>query len=84
MPDRIRRSSREDVVAVARRRDSGVTLAQIAKDFGISVQTLTNWLKRGRYRRGSSSWSDEGLIADEPRRAVRSLAILRIAGWRCQ
>lgn len=35
---------RRDVVAVARRGDA--SLEQIAKDFGISVNSVTNWLKR--------------------------------------
>jgi transposase len=35
---------RQDVVRVARKRE--VPLTQIAKDFGISNATLTNWLKR--------------------------------------
>jgi transposase-like protein len=39
------REFRDDVIAVARRRENGVTLAQIAKDFGISEGCLTNWLK---------------------------------------
>lgn len=44
MPRPYPREFREDVVAVARRREGGVTLAQIAKDFGISESCLTNWL----------------------------------------
>ena len=44
MPRPYQREFREDVVAVARRREGGVTLAQIAKDFGISESCLTNWL----------------------------------------
>jgi transposase len=35
---------RDDVVAVARRGQT--SLAQIAKDFGISEGTLSNWMKR--------------------------------------
>jgi transposase len=35
---------RDDVVAVARRGQA--PLAQIAKDFGISDGTLSNWMKR--------------------------------------
>jgi transposase len=35
---------REDVVRVARKRES--SLVQIAKDFGISDATLANWLKQ--------------------------------------
>ncbi len=36
---------REDVVRVARNREPGVHLKQIAADFGISESCLTNWLK---------------------------------------
>ena len=36
---------REDVVRVARAREAGVTLAQVAKDFGIHEMTLTKWLR---------------------------------------
>lgn len=35
---------RDDVVAVARKGQT--SLAQIAKDFGISEGTLSNWMKR--------------------------------------
>jgi transposase-like protein len=35
---------RDDVVAVARKGEAPIS--QIAKDFGISDQTLHNWLKR--------------------------------------
>ncbi len=34
---------REDVIAVARRREGGVTLAQITMDFGISGGCCMNW-----------------------------------------
>lgn len=37
---------REDVVAVAKNREAGVSLKQIATDFGISYATLTNWLRQ--------------------------------------
>src|ERR1700712_4130753 len=36
---------REDVVNVARRRESGVTLEQIAPDFGVHPMTLSKWLR---------------------------------------
>lgn len=39
------REFREDVVAVARRREPGVTIKQIADDFGISQTCLQNWLR---------------------------------------
>ena len=37
---------REDVVRVARNREPGVELSQIAKDFGIHVTTLYSWMKK--------------------------------------
>jgi len=45
MPAPYPQEFRDDVVAVARGRDAGVTLKQIADDFGISEATLSNWLK---------------------------------------
>lgn len=36
---------RDEVVNVARKREHGVTLRQIAMDFGISEATLQSWLK---------------------------------------
>ncbi len=52
MPGPYPQEFREDVVAVARSRESGVTLAQIAKDFGISEQSLSNWLKQADVEEG--------------------------------
>ena len=37
---------RDDVVRVARNRESGVELSQIAKDFGIHFTTLYGWMKK--------------------------------------
>jgi transposase len=36
---------RDDVVRVARNRESGVTVEQIAKDFGVHPMTLTKWMR---------------------------------------
>lgn len=44
---------REDVVAVARRRESVVTIRQIANDFGISEATLQNWLRQADVEEGN-------------------------------
>ena len=41
---------RDDVVRVARNREPGQQLKQIAADFGISESCLTNWLKRAEER----------------------------------
>lgn len=45
MPAPYPQEFRDDVVAVARGREPGVRLKQIAEDFGISEATLSNWLK---------------------------------------
>ncbi len=44
MPRPYPKEFRDDVVAVARRRDPGTTLRQIATDFGISESCLNTWL----------------------------------------
>ena len=44
MPRPYPREFREDVIRVARNREPGVRIKDIAKDFGISESCLTNWL----------------------------------------
>lgn len=46
MPGPYPREFREDAVAVARSRESGVTIKQVATDFGVSAATLQNWLRQ--------------------------------------
>jgi transposase-like protein len=48
MPKPYPREFRDDVVRVARSRDAGVTLDQIAADFGIHPMTLSKWLRQAR------------------------------------
>lgn len=43
----------EDVVAVARRRESAATFKQIATDFRISEATLQNWLRQADVEEGN-------------------------------
>jgi transposase len=64
---------RDDVIAIARRREPDVTLAQIATDFGISESYLKNWLSRAHPRR---RWS-RGLTTGE---VEKDRALRR--GWR--
>lgn len=45
MPQPYPKEFRDDVVRVARNREPGVHLKQIAADFGISESCLTNWMK---------------------------------------
>lgn len=51
MPKPYPQEFRDDVVAVARKRE--VPLKQIAKDFGISEGCLSNWLKRADVEAGN-------------------------------
>lgn len=44
MPRAFPREFRDDVVAIARRRE--VSFARIAKDFGISETTVQNWVSK--------------------------------------
>nr|WP_040162443.1 IS3 family transposase [Nigerium massiliense] len=46
MPKPYPKEFRDDVVRVARAREAGVTLAQVAKDFGIHEMTLNKWLRK--------------------------------------
>lgn len=45
MPKPFPREFREDVVRVARDREPGVTLEQVAADFGVHPMTLSKWLR---------------------------------------
>ncbi len=40
------REFRDDVVRVARNREDGVTIEQVAADFGIHSMTLSKWLRQ--------------------------------------
>ena len=44
---------RDDVVRVARNREPGVTIEQIAKDFGVHPMTLQKWLRRAGIDEGA-------------------------------
>jgi transposase-like protein len=55
MPKPYPREFREDVVRVARSRDEGVTLRQVAADFGISETCLTNWLAQADRENGGKA-----------------------------
>ena len=46
---------RDDVVRVARNREPGVTIEQIAKDFGIHPMMLQKWMSRADIDEGSKT-----------------------------
>ena len=47
MPKPYPKEFREEVVRVARSREPGVRLKDVAHDFGITESCLTNWMSRG-------------------------------------
>lgn len=75
MPKPYPREFRDDVVRVARRRDPGVTLEQIAADFGLHPMTLSKWLRQAKVddgdKPGVTSTESEELRA--ARRRIRLL-----------
>lgn len=75
MPAPYPREFRDDVVAVARRREPGVTLKRIAEDFGIAEASLTNWLKQSDIEDGRKpgQTKDEAAEVRELRRRNRLL-----------
>ena len=52
MPQAYPKEFRYDVVAVAQRREAGVTIKEIADDFGISEACLQNWLRKADVESG--------------------------------
>ena len=54
MPKPYPREFREDVVRVARNRESGVTIEQVASDFGVHPMTLHKWLRQADVEDGSN------------------------------
>lgn len=55
MPKPYPREFREDVVRVARNREDGVTLEQVAHDFGVHPMTLNKWLRQDRVDAGEQT-----------------------------
>ena len=69
------REFREDVVRVARSREPGVTLARIAKDFGIHEVTLSNWMRQADIEDGNRRGvtATESAELRDARRRIRLL-----------
>lgn len=71
MPRPYPREFRDDVVRVARNRDDGVTIEQIATDFGIHPMTLTKWMRQADIDEGAKpvkSTSDSAELRELRRR----------------
>ena len=75
MPKPYPKEFRDDVVSVARNREPGQHLKQIAADFGISESCLTNWLSRADRDEGIKAGSTTTELA-ELRDAKRRIRLL--------
>ena len=66
---------RDDVVRVARNREDGVTIEQIANDFGVHPITLSKWMRQADIDDGATSGKTTGESAElrELRRRNRLL-----------
>lgn len=66
---------RDDVVRVARNREPGVHLKQVAADFGISESCLTNWLAKADVEDGTRPGTTVSEHAElrEAKRRIRLL-----------
>jgi transposase len=75
MPKPYPKEFREDVVRVARNREPGVTLEQIAADFGVHPITLSKWLRRAAVDDGVKPGTTTGESAElrEARKRIRLL-----------
>ena len=60
---------------VARERDAGITLEEIARDFGVHPMTLQKWLRRVAVEEGSKPGETRAEAAElrEARRRIRLL-----------
>jgi transposase len=75
MPRPYPREFREDVIRVARNREPGVRIKDIAADFGISESCLTNWLTAADVEDGIKPGTTAAENADlrEAKRRIRLL-----------
>ena len=75
MPKPYPKEFREDVVRVARNREPGVHLKQVAADFGISESCLTNWMKTADVEDGiqPGTTSADNAELREARKRIRLL-----------
>ncbi|MBO0517205.1 IS3 family transposase [Streptomyces beijiangensis] len=75
MPKPYPQEFREDVVRVARNREPGVTVEQVAADFGVHAMTLWKWMRRADVDDGTKpgTSSQESAELREARRRIKLL-----------
>ncbi|AFP40447.1 Transposase IS3/IS911 [Mycolicibacterium smegmatis MC2 155] len=71
------REFRDDVVRVARNREDGVTIEQIATDFGVHPMTLHKWLRQADIDEGTKPGRTTG-ESGELREARRRIKLLEL------
>ncbi|GFG67976.1 hypothetical protein MKUB_54660 [Mycobacterium kubicae] len=81
MPRPYPREFRDDLVRVARNRDDGVMIEQIATDFGVHPMTLTKWMRQADIDEGAKVGKSTGDSAElrELRRRNRLLELTALA-----
>lgn len=75
MPKPYPKEFRDDVVRVVGKRDAGVTIEQIAADFGIHAMTLSKWLRQAAIDDGDKPGVST-IEAAELRAAKRRIRLL--------
>ncbi len=75
MPKPFPKEFREDVIRVARSREPGVTIKQVATDFGVSESCLANWLTTADREDGLRPGPSVGELAElrEAKKRIRLL-----------
>lgn len=75
MPRPFPKEFREDVIRVARNREPGVTIKQVATDFGVSESCLANWLTAAEREDGLRPGAASGELAElrEAKKRIRLL-----------
>ncbi|MGW5229382.1 IS3 family transposase [Nocardia niigatensis] len=75
MPKPYPKEFRDDVVRVARNREDGVTLEQVAADFGVHPMTLSKWMRQSDIDDGNKPGTTRSESAElrDARRRIRLL-----------
>ncbi|CAM3291988.1 Transposase [Williamsia muralis] len=81
MPKPYPQEFRDDVVRVARDRGEGVTIEQVAKDFGVHPMTLHKWMRRADIDEGRSPGvsATESAELREARKRILALSPVRLS-----
>ncbi|WP_371588616.1 transposase [Streptomyces virginiae] len=91
MPKPYPEEFRQDVVRVARNRGPGLTVEQVAADFGVHAMTLWKWMRRADIDDGSKAGTSSQASVElrEARRRIKLLeqeneVLSRAAGYLSQ